>query len=299
MAFNAASGYGNLPNGVWSPTIYSKKTLLILKKIAVADEITNTEFSGEINQGGDTVKIIKQPTMSVADYVRGQKLESTDIIDEDVTLTVDQAKYVQFMLDDIEAKQSHVDYMNLVADAAAYAIRDAYDSNILTYMAANAGSANTIGSQGTPVTVGFGGSNDYKPLDVINRASRLMDEANVPVEGRFFAARPDFYEALRREDSKFVEAQFMGNSESAVLNPNLVTTQKIHDFKMYKSNNLASGRLIFGHKAATATAASILKNETLRSQDTFGDLNRTLFVFGRKALRTDALGTAYVTVGDV
>jgi hypothetical protein len=43
MAFSAAAGYGNLPNGVWSPVIYSKKVQLALRKSSVAQAITNSD----------------------------------------------------------------------------------------------------------------------------------------------------------------------------------------------------------------------------------------------------------------
>jgi hypothetical protein len=41
MAFPAAAGYGNLPNGVFSPTIFSQKALLAFRKVSVIESITN------------------------------------------------------------------------------------------------------------------------------------------------------------------------------------------------------------------------------------------------------------------
>lgn len=43
MAFASASGYGNLPNGNWSPVIYSKKVQLAFRKSSVAQAITNSD----------------------------------------------------------------------------------------------------------------------------------------------------------------------------------------------------------------------------------------------------------------
>ena len=59
MAFTTASGYGNLPNGNFSPVIYSKQVQLAFRKSAVAEAITNSDYFGEIAAMGDSVKIIK------------------------------------------------------------------------------------------------------------------------------------------------------------------------------------------------------------------------------------------------
>ena len=61
MAFNTASGYGNLPNGNFSSVIYSKKVQLAFRKSTVVGDITNADYFGEITAQGDTVRIIKEP----------------------------------------------------------------------------------------------------------------------------------------------------------------------------------------------------------------------------------------------
>lgn len=43
MAFSTASGWGNLPNGNFSPVIYSKKVQLALRKKSVVMDITNSD----------------------------------------------------------------------------------------------------------------------------------------------------------------------------------------------------------------------------------------------------------------
>ena len=71
MAFTTASGYGNLPNGNFSPVIYSKKVQLAFRKSTVVGDVTNSDYFGEIAAQGDTVKIIKEPEISVSEYARG------------------------------------------------------------------------------------------------------------------------------------------------------------------------------------------------------------------------------------
>jgi hypothetical protein len=65
MAFRSAAGYGNLPNGNFSPVIYSKKVQTAFRKTSVVEDITNNDYMGEISNFGDSVRIIKEPEVSV------------------------------------------------------------------------------------------------------------------------------------------------------------------------------------------------------------------------------------------
>jgi hypothetical protein len=134
MAFPSASGYGNLPNGNFSPVIYSKQVQLAFRKSSVVEDISNNDYFGEIANMGDSVKIIKEPEVSVQAYSRGTQITAQDLDDEDFTLVVDQANYFAFKIDDIEAAHSHVNFMSMASDRAAYRLRDQYDQDVLGYL---------------------------------------------------------------------------------------------------------------------------------------------------------------------
>jgi len=150
MAFTSAAGYGNLPNGNFSPVIYSKKVQLAFRKSTVCGDITNSDYFGEISAQGDTVKIIKEPEISVSSYARGTQVSAQDLDDEDFSLVVDKANYFAFKMDDIEEAHSHVNFMSLATDRAAYRLADQYDQEVLGYLSgykqsalhANAGAVN-------------------------------------------------------------------------------------------------------------------------------------------------------------
>ena len=134
MAFQTASGYGNLPNGNFSPVIYSKKVQLAFRKSATVGDITNSDYFGEIASQGDTVRIIKEPEISVQAYARGTTVTAQDLDDEDFNLVVDKANYFAFKMDDIEEAHSHVNFMDLATDRAAYRLADQYDQEVLGYL---------------------------------------------------------------------------------------------------------------------------------------------------------------------
>ena len=134
MAFASAAGYTNLPNGNFSPVIYSKKVQLALRKKTTAADITNSDYFGEISGQGDTVRIIKEPEISVSAYARGTQVTAQDLQDDDFSLTVDKANYFAFKVDDIEEKHSHVNFMDMATNRAAYRLADQYDQEVLGYI---------------------------------------------------------------------------------------------------------------------------------------------------------------------
>jgi len=150
MAFGKASGYTNLNSGNFSPVIYSKQVQLAFRKASVCDAITNNDYFGEIANMGDTVKIIKEPEISVSAYLRGTTITQQDLTDNDFSLVVDKANYFAFKVDDIEKAHSHVNFQTLASDRAAFRLADQHDQEVLGYLSgykqtalhANAGAVN-------------------------------------------------------------------------------------------------------------------------------------------------------------
>ena len=160
MAFTTAAGYGNLPNGNFSPVIYSKQVQLAFRKAAVCEAITNSDYFGEIAAMGDSVKIIKEPEITVKAYARGTTITPQDLDDEDFSLTIDKANYFAFKVDDIEEAHSHVNFQSLASDRAAYRLADQFDQDVLGYLSgytqsalhANADTVNTTVNGSKAVT---------------------------------------------------------------------------------------------------------------------------------------------------
>ena len=201
------------------PEIYSKKVLNFFRKASVAEAVTNTDYSGEIAGFGDTVKIINEPTITVDQYERGGTITQTALTDAETTLIVDTANAFKFIVDDIETSMSHVNFKELAASSAAYALKDAFDTGVLKTMfdgASTSSPDHTLGTDaddnlGTGVFDGTGGvdiTGTTDPLDLMARMARLLDEANVPEEGRYFVASPAFYEQLSQSGSKLMNVDF-------------------------------------------------------------------------------------------
>ncbi len=206
-------------------------------------------------------------------------------------------------MDDIEAKQSHVNWESLATSSGAYAIKDTYDSEVLKYVATagNFNASNVIGTSTASQLVGFK-AGSMSPLAVLNRCNRLMDIQNVPTNDRWFVANPIFWEVMGDENSRLMEAFFTGDSKSPIRN-GLVLDGEIRGFRGYKSNNTPDSLntdssntgyvAVFGHMSAVATASQISKTEAFRDPDSFSDVVRGLHMYGRKTLRPAAVGVVY------
>ena len=317
MAFGTAAGYANLPSGNFAPQIFSQKVLKFFRRASVAEDITNTDYTGEIENFGDTVNIIKEPTITVSSYTRGSVVNTQDLADDQITLTVDQANAFAFKIDDIEERHSHVNFEALATSSGAFSLKRKYDANVLQTLSDGAGIAgaddaslsggltttnSALGTASAPINV----ETDDAGINLMLLMARVLDDQSVPEENRWFVAPPIFYEKMFQAGNKIAEVQVTGDASSNLRN-GLATPGTLAGFRCYKSTALnstagtdqvtlsgvatdASENIIMaGHISAAATASHIAKTEVVRSSESFSDVVRGLHVFGRKVLRPEAL----------
>ena len=317
MAFGTSAGYGNLPSGNFAPSIFSQKVLKFFRRASVAEDITNTDYTGEIENFGDTVNIMKEPTLTVSAYTRGSVVNPQDLADDQITMTVDQANAFAFKIDDIEERHSHVNFEALATSSGAFALKRKFDANILQSMSDGAGIAgaddaslsggltttnSALGTASAPINV----ETDDAGINLMLLMARVLDDQSVPEENRWFVAPPIFYEKMFQAGNKIAEVNITGDATSNLRN-GLATPGTLAGFSCYKSTALnstggtdqvtlsgvatdASENVIMaGHISASATASHIAKTEVVRSTESFSDVVRGLHVFGRKVLRPEAL----------
>lgn len=292
--FPMAAGYGNFPNGVFSPDLYSPTLLEYSKKISVVDNITNNEYEGTIKAQGDTVHIRKAPQVTVKSYTRGAKIEFQDVEDSELTLVVDQANVVAYKFDDIFLQQTDANYEAALADSAKYELRDAYDSAILTNIAAAVDSANIVGATGSRKAVGYKSTDDFTPLNALARLGRLLNQANAPTVGRWAVVDPTFVEALQQETGLL--SDYSKNTSGSLVLDLGVMNRPINGFTLFMSNNCPSGQILAGTTRAYATAQTILKTEIKQLPDEFGYGTASLHVFGDTVLRAKELASMWVSI---
>ena len=116
------------------PNIWAARFLSRLMEALVWGRLVNRNYEGDIAAAGDTVKVpVPATSITVHDYAI-----DTDIADADlgngstVDLNIDQMKYTNFYLDDVDRAQSTPDVMDEAMRWAAYQMALQIDTSIRT-----------------------------------------------------------------------------------------------------------------------------------------------------------------------
>src|SRR5665811_2580045 len=115
------------------PEIWSAQLLTSLKKSLVfaGPGVVNSNYEGEIQQSGDTVRIVSISRPTVATYTKN----STTITPETLTdaqrsLLIDQSKYFAFEVDDIDTvSYTHLRAHETVLDLVCRLLLDKKKNN--------------------------------------------------------------------------------------------------------------------------------------------------------------------------
>ena len=126
----------NFISSVWSENLYQA---LDKQYIAVAN--CNRDYEGEIREKGNTVKICGLEPISISDYSKNANMSQPAALSDNVReLVIDQAKYFNFQIDDIDRAQSTPKLMELAMKNAANALADTADAFVYR-LYPNAGSS--------------------------------------------------------------------------------------------------------------------------------------------------------------
>jgi hypothetical protein len=320
MAFGSAVGWNNLPNGNFSPVIYSKQVQLAFRKAAVCEGITNSDYFGEIANMGDSVKIIKEPEISVNAYLRGTTIVPQAIADADFSLTIDKANYFAFKVDDIEEAHSHVNFQQLSSDRAAYRLADQFDQDVLGYLSGYSQSALHANADTVNTTVNGTKANTAAGSDELLAANKLdASDFNGGVAAQSIGIIPragtsgvpsatgtaNPLQIIARMARKLDEQDVDSRGRWIVIDPVLKEILMDEESRLLDADFGGSGLhttggtnatnfgvIVAGHDSAVATAEQINKTETYRDPDSFADIVRGMHLYGRKILRPEALVNA-------
>ena len=305
-AYPGATGAYPAYSGTFIPEIWSTKLIALYYDATVLNQITNTDYEGEIRNYGDKVIIRTQPTITIRNYQIGMPLQTEFPAGGTVELLIDKGKYWQTAIDDVVRKQQDIDQMRMWAENAAESLKTALDTEVLAYLPANVHAKNTGANAGrisgnvnlgtTAAAITLTAAN---VLEVILRLGQVLDEQNVPETGRFVVM--PFWATTLLKLSDIKNASLTGDDTSPLRNG---MVGRIDRFTVFNSNLLpvnptpggADWRsvILAGHKDAATFATQLTKTETLRSQSTFGDIMRGLLVYGYRTIKPEAMAVAYV-----
>lgn len=295
MAFPVANGYTQY-SGNFIPEIWSGKLQVKFYKTTVFAEIANTDWEGEIKGQGDKIHIRTIPTITINSYTKGQNLTNQVPDSPPVELLIDKGKYFAVVLDDVDAVQTDIKLMDVFTNDATTQMKIAIDGDVLNGVKAAAATANKGATAGV-ISGNINLGTDAAPravtkdniLDLFLDAGQVLDEQNVPEDGRWLVIPAWMASMVKRSDLK--QAYLTGDSVSPLRNGKL---GMIDRFMVYVSNNLpktgdGDSYLMAGTKDAITFASQMTNVETLRAQSTFGNIVRGLNVYGYNVIKPEAL----------
>jgi hypothetical protein len=319
--FNTNPSY----SGSFIPTLWSGKLNAKFYQNTMLSEVTNTTWEGELKNQGDTVRIRTAPTISISEYEVGNNLSYEVPTPIFTDMQINKGLYFGVQVSDVLGYQSDMDLMNMFTEDAAKQLKikmedEVFFNSFVTEgpAAANEGAtagaisaAYNLGTDTTPVDQGT----PENVLNAILRMSSVLDEQNVPEDGRWLIMTPFDRHLLMQ--SNIAQAYFTGDQTSIVRSGKIGMLDR---FTVYVSNLLPRGAagkalvsgltdtstggtvsnakvrrtMIAGTKDAVGFAMTVNKTEPLLNQTDFGDIVRGLAIYGRKTLKSEALVVAQV-----
>lgn len=278
------SATGQLIQKVLAKKIEEKK-----RKTLVIANLANQSFSGDIREGGETVKIVEEANVTKISSTGLSGLISTyeDLAPSAQEMRIDQTPAFNIRLSDIEKDQIGTakgkELISKAIDRGMYILKDDVDSNL-------AGLYSDAGLVYTSSTVTITKSNAYEYL---NRMATVFSRANLGAkENDWCAILPPEYIGMLELDT--------ANQYTPEGYEKRMTGWKgrCSRWQVFESNNIAADGSSIFHPLF------IIKGESLalamQKEPTYKDTTRPNYweeshayriVYGRKGYRPDKIGT--------
>ena len=272
------------------PTIWSALIRKNKDNTFVFKDFVNRDYEGDIKSAGSTVKINQFGQVTIKVYTKNTAIDAPETLlsGTQEVLTIDQAKYFNFQVDDIDKAQANVKLSEGYAKRAAVAMSNDHDVFISTDMIANVAAENKIGTDLAPVVI-TAASDAY---ELLVDAGVLLGESNTPVNQRWAALEPAYHGLLQKDD-RFVKA-------GTTMSDGVLTNGRVGraaGFDISETNNTPQGtdgvdptfRLVAGHPEAYTFAEQIASVEAYRPDNGFSDALKGLSLYGGEVIFDDSL----------
>ena len=300
------------------PEFYSQKLLKESKEMTdFKNNMTNSDWEGEIKSAGDTVHIC---TPDASNIVIGEGVvpEVNDVYPKSMTLTIDKTKSFQFKFNDIEQAQSQFNmmegYMSIANERMMVEVNKELELEVLNNAEVPNVGTNAAGFQATSATI----NTFFNRLKKILMANKALSPAG------FYTFKGNKEQALQLNAVVTIGT---GLFEQLVNSTQLTHPTVQGDDILYKgvvgqiagmqifvdtlldgikqtecANHYAdeAGKkfiAIAGTKMGITFAEQYNKVEKLRDPQTFADIGRALYLYGYKITNPKSLVKGTVVVG--
>lgn len=256
------------------PTIWSETLLTSLNKQYVGVANCNRDYEGDIREKGAVVKICGVGNVAVGDYTKNTDMPDPQELDSSLqTLDINQAKYFNFQIDDVDRAQCSPKLMSEAMRAAAVALANEADAYVFSLY----GNAET--------TMGVENADVDNMLELLIKARTAlfnagvsdMSEAVIEVSPEVAAVILKAKITLSTDNGEALEAGCLGSIGGCRLyvSPNIVK-EPVGDMTYHKC--------IARTKRAVAFAEQLSEIDAYRPEKRFADAVKGLHLYGAKVV---------------
>jgi len=308
-----AAGVPSIGNALmqYIPILYAGKTIKRYYETSIIPFISNTDYEGMIKAQGNEVKIRTVPEIAIEDHAIGDVITNQRPLSESKTLLIDKAKRWSFIIEDIEQVQT--DLKNRVTEWSQNAAEN-LDAHICTDVLEDlpgdvsddnkgltAGLRSSAINLGDTTRAGILQLTEQTIMRKVVEMGAVLDEQNVPDEGRWLLIDPLTAALLKASDIKAVE--LTGDAKSPY-RTGLVG--RVDRFTVFSTNRLlreyaSNGddtadlaqyyvNILFGNREGLTFATQLTKNKMVDDPNGFDMIYRGLQVYGYEVIKPHALG---------
>lgn len=269
----------------FNPDVWASTALQRLNKSLVYGNVVSREFQKDILKLGKAVIINSFARPTIGDYTKdGSAGAPQTLVGSTQTLSINQAKFFNFEIDDIDKAQGTPKIMKEAMNESAEGLADAMDAYIAG-LHTGVAAANIVGLGNDTTAVVPTKTTIY---GYFTTASQLLDEANVPEAGRWVII-PPWMKKLLLDSGELLRDTAYGDQ---VLQTGMFGS--IAGFNVYISNNVdntagAKYKVMFGYPRAIAAVDQINSVEAFRPEASFSDAVKGLHLFGAKLVQSTGI----------
>ena len=191
----------------FKPQVWSAEIELELERICVFAEDCNRDFEGDVENMGDSVKIlgVGKPTITV--ITKGQRKTSLpareELEDTSVTMYINQMAVFNYEIDDIDKAQAKGNFKDILSQETSAGVANAMDQHIASVCA----EAPKLFDTAKRLVSGTAGDGEINILTMLDICAQKLYENDVPAVGTPIvatltpAAHRLFKEAYRTADT--------------------------------------------------------------------------------------------------
>ena len=271
------------------PEVWSARLEHRLQAWSAFRSATNTEYEGDVSAYGDTVRIFSlDDNITVKDYTRNSDIDAPETLNTtEQTLTIQQQKYFNMAVDDLDARQARASLIDVAVDNTVRKVGLGIDAYV-------AGKLTAIGGS----NLGLNKSRAAFNLNFVNEIKEWARKNNLPTASLRVMVPP---EVVRKIEDGYIGNTYgeygiqrgFGTPEDPVTNSGAIGS--IAGLEFYVSNDDAlytkSGQNVNGlvvyafDRRDVALVSQVASVEAYRPEKRFADAVKGVFLYDAKVLK--------------